>query len=84
MSKQFVKVILVPNPQGASGFENRTVTINVSAIWEISMKRQNDYVIELEPTLFAILQKKYFGSNTTVKEVMITSNEVKPLLSEDV
>jgi hypothetical protein len=77
--RQFVKIILIPYPQGDLLFEHKPVTINVAAIWEISMKREDEYFVELDPAVLNMIEKKYFGRSTTIKEIRINSNELKAI-----
>lgn len=79
----FVTVNLIPNNQGGAAFASRPVLVNSSAIWEINQRRANDYEVTLIPQLLQLLHTKYFGGNTTIKEVTIDANEFKKLVSDN-
>lgn len=77
MSKQFIRVTLIPTAQGDLLFEKKEIIIHVSTIWEIALKRQNEYIIELDPEVSNMIEKKYFGRTTIIKEILITEADVK-------
>lgn len=79
MNKRFINVTLVPTAQGDLLFDKKVITINVSTIWEIAIKRQNEYIIELDPEVSNMIEKKYFGRTTIIKEILITEADVKSI-----
>ena len=73
----FMPVTLVPNHQGGSAYESRRVIVNLSVIWVVNKRAANDFEIILNPQTLDLLQKKYYGANTTIKEVIATANDFK-------
>lgn len=65
----FIKVTLVPNHQPPAAYEPRTIILSTSAIIAISQRRDKEYELILTPQSLQQLQDKYYGRNTTIKEV---------------
>lgn len=65
----FIKAKLVPNSQGPSAYEPRQIILSTAVITAITLKANNEYELLLTPQAFQQLQDKYYGRNTTIKEI---------------
>lgn len=65
----FIKATLIPNNQPPAAFQSREIILSTSCITAISQRREKEYELILTPQSFQQLQDKYYGRNTTIKEV---------------
>ncbi|MBS1510690.1 MAG: hypothetical protein JST86_07620 [Bacteroidetes bacterium] len=76
----FVKVSLIANNAGVQAFEPRKLILNVSSIIALNERAANSFEVIVNLQTFKELEAKFYGRNTTLKEITATANDLKELL----